>query len=153
MPVNAIRPAPPATASSPPKAASEPRQGEEEQGRHEAQERPGREAGIRQTDEDVGRKEGLGELPQGEHKRPHASVVLDLKAEVRVLVHLGEEMGVRALLQEPALALQLSRHGLVGLVEQAETVEAGDRGDHAAAEGEQGEHELPEHIASGAPEN
>ena len=147
MPLDAIRPAPaPATATSP-ETAGEPRRGEEEQGRDEAQERPGREAGARKTGERVRKQKGLGELSQGEHERPHTRVVLDLEAEVGVLVHLGEEMGVRALLQEPALALQLGGHGLVGLMEEAEAVEPCDRGDHATAQGEEGEHELAEHIA------
>jgi hypothetical protein len=66
-------------------------------------------------------------------------------AQVRVLVHLGEEVGVRALLEQPALALELRDHGLVRLVEQAQPVEARDPAHRAAAQGEQGEHELAQH--------
>ena len=61
-------------------------------------------------------------------------------------MHLGEEVRVRALLQQPALALQLGLHGLVRLVEQAEPVEPRDAHHRAAAQGRQGDHELAQHV-------
>lgn len=57
----------------------------------------------------------------------------DLKAQGRVLVHLGEEVGVRALLEQPALAFEFRHHGLVGLVKQAQTVQAHDARHRAGA--------------------
>ena len=80
-------------------------------------------------------EERLGEIAQRQHEGPHASVVLDLEAEVGVGVHLGEEMGVGALLQEPALALELGCHDLIGLVKLAKLVEAGHPRNHDAAQG------------------
>ncbi len=64
-----------------------------------------------------------------------------------MLVHLGEEVGVGALLEEPALRLELRDHSLVRLVKQAEAVQASDAGDRAAADGGQRDHELVQHLA------
>ncbi len=92
-------------------------------------------------------QEGLGKLSEGEHERADTGVVLDLEAQVRVLMHFGEEVRVRALVEQPALALQLRGHGLVRLVKQAEAVEPRDAPDRAAAERDQREHELTQHGA------
>ncbi len=73
----------------------------------------------------------------------------DLKAQVRMLVHLGEEVGVRTLLEEPALTFQLGHHGLVRLVEQAQPVQAHDAPDRAGTEGREGDHEVADHSGSG----
>lgn len=70
----------------------------------------------------------------------------DLEADVRVLVHLGEKVRVRALLQQPALALEFGDHGLVRLVEQAQPVEPRDAGDRAGAQGGERDHELADHT-------
>jgi hypothetical protein len=64
-------------------------------------------------------EEGLGELAQGEHEGPDTRVILHDEAQIGVEVHLGEEVGVLALSDEPALALELGGDGLVGLVELA----------------------------------
>jgi hypothetical protein len=91
-------------------------------------------------------EEGLGELAQGEHEGPHPRVILHDEAQVRVEVHLGEEVGVLALSDEPALALELGCDGLVGLVELAQPVEAGDARDGHTAERHQGDHEFWQHT-------
>lgn len=62
-----------------------------------------------------------------------------------MLVHLGEEVGVRALLEQPALALELGHHGLVRLVEQAQPVQAENPRDRAGAQGRQRDHEVADH--------
>ncbi len=67
-----------------------------------------------------------------------------------MLVHPREEVGVRTLLEQPALALELGRHGLVRLVEQAQPVQPGDAGDRAGAQGRQRHHELAHHLSWGA---
>ena len=56
-------------------------------------------------------------------------------------------MGVRALLKEPALALELRDHRLIRLVEEAEPIEPSDAGHSTAAQCEQGDHELAQHAA------
>ena len=63
-----------------------------------------------------------------------------------MLVHLGDEVGVRALLEQPALALEFGHHGLVGLVEQAQPVETQDARDRAGAQGEERDHEIAHHT-------
>ncbi len=83
-------------------------------------------------------------------KHPKQGPDTDLEAEVRVLVHPGEEVGIRALLEEPALALELGRHGLVRLVEQAQPVQARDAGDRAGAQGGQRDHKLADHHPASA---
>lgn len=94
-------------------------------------------------------EERLGELAQSEHERPDARVVLDDEAEVRVQVHLGEEVGVLALRDEPALALELGGDGLVGLVELAQLVDARDPGDGDGAERGKRDHEFRQHACPG----
>ena len=131
--------------------ADEPRGAQQEEEASAAQEGPGEEPPMRRREEAgeearVAAEEGLGELAQGEHEGPHARVVLDDEAQVRVQVHLGEEVGVLALRDEPALALELGGHGLVGLVELAEPVEARDAGDGDGAERDQGDQEFRQHA-------
>ena len=71
---------------------------------------------------------------------------MDLKAQGRVLVHLGEEVRVRALLEQPALALEFGRHGLVRLMKQAQPVQAQDARHSAGTQGEERDHEFADHI-------
>lgn len=88
--------------------ANKPRGPQEEEEGHAAQEGPREEALLGEEARQKARvaaEEGLGELAQGEHEGPDARVVLDGEAEVRVQVHLGEEVRVLALRDEPALAL------------------------------------------------
>ena len=61
-------------------------------------------------------------------------------------MHLGEEVGVRALLEQPALALELGHHGLVRLVEQAQPVQAQDARDRTGTQGEERDHEIAHHT-------
>ena len=129
MPIRAIGPAPGACCPDHPRGCQHKKRCEQ------AENRPGQELGRAHHGEQILREKRLRELPEGQHECAHPGVVLDLEAEVRVLVHLGEEVGVRALLDQPALALELGGHGLVGLVEQAQPVEARDAGHRAAAQG------------------
>lgn len=57
-------------------------------------------------------------------------------------------MRVRALLQQPALALEFGDHGLVRLVEQAQPVEPRDAGDRAGTQRGERDHELADHTWS-----
>jgi len=61
-------------------------------------------------------------------------------------VHASEKVGVGALLQQPALALELGGNRLVHLMELAELVQAANAPDGHAAQGHEGDHELTDHI-------
>lgn len=133
-------------------AVDQPRGAKQEQGQ-EAGERGPREEPLDQPALRLvaPHEEPLGELAEGEHERADPSVVLDGDAEVGVEVHVGEEVGVGALLAEPALAVEAGGHGPVDLVQEAELVDAHDAEPHPEAEGGERDQELAEHRLAASP--
>jgi len=81
-----------------PRPARQPGWSQEKQACNCAQGRPGCQAGRGEQSQGILRQDRLGDLAQRQHERPHPRISLDLEAQVRVLVHLGKEMGVRTLL-------------------------------------------------------
>jgi hypothetical protein len=133
-----------------PGGADEPRRRNQQADADTPQHRPGEQAlarGQEDIPDKVVRQKGLRDLTERQHEGAHSGVVLDLEAEVGVRVHLGEEVGVRALREQPVLCLQLGSHGLVGLVKQAQPVDAADAHDDHAEDRDQRQHKLPYHTS------
>ena len=122
--------------------------GDEEKDKRDSQQhRPGEEPLRDPSKAPASDKEPLGELAEGEHEGANTRVVLHGEAEVGVHMHTGEEVGVLALGQQPALSLQARGCGLEDLVELTELIEAHHTSNHGTAQHTKGDHKLPDHPA------
>ncbi len=79
-----------------PGAADQPGRSQEQNRAQAQKDWPGKEALMagHESGNQLLQEEALGELAQGKHESTDAGIVFDLKAEVGVHVHFGEEVGV-----------------------------------------------------------
>ena len=130
------------------RGANKPGWGDQQGGRNASQYRPREEpfTGQHEVPDKIIHQQRLRDLAQSQHEGPDPRIILDLEAQVRVGMHLGEEMRVRALREEPVLGFQFGHHALIRLMKQAQLVEAGDTDDDHATDGEQWDHKFLHHI-------